>query len=272
MTVLITGAASGIGAATAKRLIALGHTVVGLDITPMTAGEQFIPFTCDVTDADAVARVSAELASRGITLDAILIAAGIHRMASFVEADIETMRRVIDVNLLGAMTVNRILFPHLSRSGRIVIITSEVAPLDPLAFNGLYGVSKTALDAYADSLRMELGLLGIKVVTVRPGAVKTPLAASSLTATERLAAETVLYKRQAGHFLGIVKRFMGKPMPADKFAPTVVRALTARHPRICYSKHRNPGLILLSALPKLTQCWVIRLLLNRRSHKMQSKG
>ncbi len=269
MTVLVTGAASGIGAATAALLLERGHKVVALDITPAPLSEGLTPFTVDITDTAALRAVADSLTDDGIRLDAILSCAGIHRMTSLVEGDPREMSRLIEVNLIGAMNVNRIFFPLLSEQGRIVIVTSEVAPLDPLAFNGLYGISKTALDTYAASLRMELGLIGIPVVTVRPGAVETPLCSSSLTATERLASETVLYKRQAHRFLGIVKKFMGKPMPPSKFAPVILRALTARRPRAVYSKNRNPGLILLSALPQPLQCRIIKMLLNRRPRKTQ---
>ncbi len=271
MTVLITGAASGIGAASADLLIFRGHSVIALDVAAIPARDGLTPFTVDVTDTAALSSVADSLAASGVRLDAILSCAGIHRMTSLVEGEPTEMRRLIEVNLIGAMNVNRIFFPLLSERGRIVIVTSEVAPLDPLAFNGLYGISKTALDTYAASLRMELGLIGIPVVTIRPGAVETPLCSSSLAATERLASETVLYKKQAAHFLGIVKRFMGKPMPPAKFAPVILRALTARRPRACYSKNRNPGLILLSALPQTLQCRIIKMLLNRKPHKTQTK-
>jgi len=271
MRILLTGAASGIGAAAAELLISKGHSVIGIDVLEIGEREGLTSFSADITDTAALEEIAASLTADGITLDVIISCAGIHRMLSLVEGDTAVMQRLIEVNLLGAMNVNRIFFPLLVPKGRIVIVTSEVAPLDPLAFNGLYGISKTALDSYAEALRMEVGLLGVSVVTVRPGAVETPLCSSSLIATARLAEETVLYKKQATHFLGIVKRFMGKPIPPEKFAPTVLRAATARHPRLCYSKHRNIGLILLSALPLRMQCGIIRLLLNRKPHKTQAK-
>lgn len=270
MNVLVTGAASGIGAATVDLLLEKGHSVIGIDVNEMKKREGLTSFAVDITDEGALYAVSDRLLEECISLDVIISCAGIHRMASLVEGEISEMRRVVDVNLIGAMTVNRAFFKHLVPKGRIVIITSEVAPLDPLAFNGLYSLSKTALDSYAEALRMEVGLLGVSVVTVRPGAVETPLAASSLTATDRLASETVLYKNQATHFFGLVRKFMGKPMPAKKFAPTVLRAATARHPRLSYSKNRNPGLILLSMLPLRLQCGIIKLLLNRKPRKTQS--
>ena len=261
-TILITGIASGIGRAVAKSLVCGGHEVFGIDIAECEI-EGAVCYAADVTDGAAISAITDELRSRGVYLDAIINAAGMHAMCSLVEGDYAKMKRLTEVNLLGAMNVNRALYPLLAKNGRIVIVTSEVAPLDPLPFNGLYSISKTALDAYAQALRQELNLLGQKVVTVRPGAIETPLQGGALVATADLAEKTELYQKQAKHFLIITKKFMGKPLSPDKMAKVICRATLAKHPRLVYSKHRSLGLILLGILPKRLQCYLIKLLLNR---------
>ena len=261
--IFITGIASGIGRATAERLLAAGHDVMGVDLIA-DAPEGTRVFAADVTDEAAMGAIFDDLSAEGVQLDAIVNVAGIHAMCSLVEEDYNKMNRLLEINLCGAMLVNRVLHPLLAEDGRIVIVTSEVAPLDPMPFNGLYNISKTALDCYAQALRQELNLLGQRVITVRPGAIETPLARGSLDATAALAENTELYKRQAKHFLSITKRFMGTPMPPEKMAKTVVRAVLSPRPRLIYSKHRNPGLVLLSLLPKRLQCAIIKALLNRK--------
>ncbi len=260
--ILITGASSGIGAAIAEELLRGGHTVCAIDIRKLPERENLIGFEADITNEAALSDIREELGRMGVQLDIILNVAGIHRMFSLAESELTEMRRLIEINLVGTMCVNRIFHPLLSERGRIVIVTSEVASLAPMPFNGLYSVSKTALDAYAQALRQELNLLGQKVITVRPGAVGTPLATGSLAATEKLAQSTVLYKKQASRFSGLVKRFMGRPIPPQVLARLVVRAAQAKHPRLIYHKHRNPGLILLSLLPLRLQCFVIKCLLH----------
>ena len=99
------------------------------------------------------------------------------------------------------------------------------------------------------------------MVTVRPGAVETPLSAGSVKATRDLAGYTELYRKQAKRFSGIAARFMGKPIPAEALGALIFRATTVRHPRLIYRKHQNPGLVLLSLLPKGLQCAVIKALL-----------
>lgn len=261
MNLLITGVASGIGQAVAARFIECGHTVYGIDLAKTEDHDRFHGFAADITDEGSLQSVRKYLLENKITLDAILNIAGIHRMASLVESDYMRMKKVVDVNLSGTMLVNRLFFDCLAKHGRIIIVTSEVASFDPLPFNGLYNVTKTALDAYAQALRQELNLLGQKVVTIRPGAVETNLSTESMKATQELADATVLYRKQARNFAGLAAKFMGKPIKAEVLAACVYKATTAKHPKLIYRKHQNIGLVLLSILPKRTQCAVIKLLL-----------
>ena len=263
MTVLVTGAASGIGRASAAALLGAGHTVIGLDLfMPQSPADgNFRAFAADITSEDALAHVRNTLAEEGVLLDAIVCVAGVHAMVALTESDFSAIRRPIDVNLLGTMLSCRILHSLLAPRGRIVIITSEVAAMPPLPFNGVYTVSKTALDAYAQALRQELSLLSQRVITVRPGAIETPLCEGSLSATATLAAQTTLYKKEAARFLTVTKRFMGRPKPPEAIAATILRAVTAKHPRLTYKKYRNPGLVLLSLLPLSWQCAIVRRLL-----------
>ena len=263
MNILISGAASGIGRSSCERFFREGHTVYALDISPMEEKQNLIPCQVDITNEQQLFALQQTLTEKRVTLDALVLAAGIHKMASLVEDATQDLCRVIEVNLLGTMLACRVLHPLLAQNGRIVILTSEVASFDPMPFNGLYHVSKSALDTYAQALRQELNLLGQKVITIRPGAVETPLAGGSLPATEALAARTVLYRRQSSHFLYFVKNFMGKPMKPERLADIIYRITLRRRVRPVYKVHHNFGLTLLSLLPKGMQCAVIKLLLNR---------
>jgi NAD(P)-dependent dehydrogenase (short-subunit alcohol dehydrogenase family) len=267
MRVLITGAGSGIGKAAAEYFIRCGHTVYGIDIRFGDGDNGVTKFTADITDEKQLQGVKNTLLSDGVVLDAIIGVAGIHKMVSLTESDSSDMKRVIDINLWGSMLVCRTFHSLLSEKGRIVLVTSEVAYLDPMPFNGLYSVSKTALECYAQALRQELNLLGQRVVTIRPGAIKTPLCAGSLTDTEALASSTELYKNQANRFLGITKKFMGKPMEPQRLSKLIYKATVKKRPRLVYKKHRNFGLVMLNLLPKRLQCLIIKLLLNRKSKK-----
>lgn len=261
MNLLITGSSSGIGQAVTDQFIKNGHTVYGIDVVKSADKEFFQSFDADITDEASLQSIREHLRERNVTLDAILNIAGIHMMASLVESDYARMKKVVDVNLSGTLLVNRIFHDCLSETGRIVIVTSEVASFDPMPFNGLYHVTKTALDSYAQALRQELNLIGQKVVTIRPGAVETPLSCESMKATQDLADSTVLYKKQAKNFAGLAAKFMGTPIKPEILAALIYKAATTKHPKLIYKKHQNPGLVLLNVLPKRLQCAVIKFLL-----------
>lgn len=263
LNVLISGAASGIGSSIAERFLAEGHRVFALDIKKIPERENLVFRTVDVTDFAAISEFSNELSKAGVTLDVIISAAGIHAMASLVEDDMNAMKRLINVNLIGSMQLVRAMHPRLDKDGRIIIITSEVAGFDPMPFNGLYSASKTALESYSQALRQELNLIGQKVITIRPGAVKTPLADGSVKATADLAERTVLYQKGARRFSSIASKFMGKPIEPSKLSSLVYKASTVKRPRLVYKKHQNIGLVLLNLLPLRLQCAIIKLLLNR---------
>lgn len=261
-SILITGAASGIGRAAARAFLDRGYTVYALDRDRIPEEEGLYSFTVDVRDEATLAAIAESLAKEELRLDAILCAAGIHRMSSLVEERTETLRRVVDVNLVGTMLVCRLFHRFLGEGGRILLVTSEVATYDPLPFNGLYSVTKVALESYAQALRQELSLLGQHVVTVRPGAVDTPLAADTGYEAAELAGGTELYLREAHRFATLTSRFQGKPTSPERVARLLVRAAEKKRPRYAYNCHRHAGLILLSALPKRWQCGIVGFLLH----------
>lgn len=261
MKILVTGAASGIGRATAEYFSECGHEVYGIDIKPIESKKNIECFTADLTSEEDMNRLKSAFEARGLVFDAIISVAGVHAMSSFVEDGFSDMKRLIEINLLGAMLFVNTFHSLLAPRGRVVIVTSEVANLYPMPFNGLYSVSKSALDCYADALGKELILLGQRVITVRPGAVETSLARGSLDSTERLAKRTELYKAESAKFLRITKRFMGKPISPTRVARVLYRAATARRPRAVYSIHRNLGLVLFGKLPPALSRFCIKALL-----------
>ena len=261
MNVLITGAANGIGEATKEYYLNNNHNVIALDIKEIKEQENLKSFIVDITNEETLNKVNDHLINNNIKLDLIINIAGIHKMASLVENNFNDIKKLIDINLIGTMLVNNVFHKSLKEKGKIIIITSEVATFDPLPFNGLYSISKNALEAYAQALRQELNLVNQKVITIRPGAIKTKLSTFSMTDTEYLANNTKIYKKQAKNFLSIAKKFMGKPIKANKVAKLIYKVSCKKNPKFSYSLHKNIGLVLLSILPKRLQCGIIKLIL-----------
>ncbi len=259
---LITGASGGMGAALCRRLVREGHRVWGLDRTP--PGEKgawtFVP--ADVTDSASLEAAFARVQREAGKLDGVVHTAGIYDLNSLVEMPEADFLRDFDVNVFGVFRVNRLFLPLLGEKGRILIVTSELAPLEPLPFTGVYAVTKAALDRYAAALRMELQLLGHPVIVVRPGAVKTGMLPVSTEKLDRFCAETKLYSLSAGRFRGIVDRVEARNVPPETLAALMVRALTVPRPRPVYYVNRNPLLLLFRLLPPRLRLWVIRRILS----------
>ncbi len=267
MNILITGASSGLGQAAAEHMASAGHTVFALDIKPCEPKNGIIPYKADITDIDSLTAVLNSLRFENISLDAIINVAGIFHMDNLLEISEERLLKMIDVNLLGAIRVNKVFFPILNKDGKIIITSSEVAPLDPLPFNSIYSITKTALDCYSQALRQEAGLLGHKVITIRPGAFATPLEKGSIPSMKEMAERSALFGGQSERFAQIMAAFTGKPADPKRFARLVDKILCKKRPKAVYQIHTNLGLKLLSVLPKKAQVWVVGILVGKNSYQ-----
>ena len=168
--VLITGAASGIGAATANELRSQGARVVGLDLN--ATSDDVI--ACDVRDQEAVDRGVAEAVERLGGLDVLINNAGIGIPQGAGEAPDARALAVLDINLVGPWRVTAAALPALRESrGRVVNVASGLAHVT-IPFATAYCMSKRGLTAYSDALRLEHGD-AITVTTVYPGYIKTPI-------------------------------------------------------------------------------------------------
>ena len=194
-------------------------------------------------------------------LDGIVHAAGIYDLDALSEMEETRFRRIFEVNVFGAARVNRLFLPYMGEGGRITIITSELAPLNPLPFTGIYGITKAALEKYAYSLRSELALRNIHVSVIRPGAVNTGLLGTSTRALERFCCHTENFAPNAKHFKEIVDRVEAKSVPPQRVADLAFRSLTEKHPRYVYNLNRNILLRLMSALPDHLQIFILKQIL-----------
>lgn len=256
--ILVTGAYGGMGRETVELLLQQGYTVFALDKRVEGAKEGVIPLQADLTDEQSVRNAFEKVKERTKELFAIVHFAGVYMLDSLVEMDRERFERIFRINLFGAFLVNRTFLPLLNRGSRIVITTSELAPLDPLPFTGIYAVTKSALDRYAYSLRMELQLLGIRVSVLRAGAVDTGMLGVSTDALDRFCENTKLYSCNADRFRNIVNKVEARRVSPVKIAKKVQTILRSARPRFAYAINRNPLLLLLNILPQGMQFWVIR--------------
>ena len=259
--VLITGAYGGMGRATVEELIGRDFRVFALDRKVSDENENVIPIEADITDEESIKRAFEQIYAETDELYAIIHFAGIYMLDSLVEMDSTDFERIFKINMGGVYLVNKIFLPLLKNDSRILITTSELAPLDPLPFTGIYAVTKAALDKYAYALRMELQLKGIKVSVLRAGAVSTDMIGASTDALDRFCKKTSIYSCNAKRFKKIVDSVEARSISPYKLAKKVTSILNTSSPRFAYSINRNPLLLMLNALPKSLQLWIIKQIL-----------
>ena len=198
LVALVTGGASGIGAAVAARLQADGARVAVLDLNADAAPEGQLGVVCDVSDdasvRAAVTRVVEELGG----LDVVVNNAGIGAAGTVADNDDEEWHRVLDVNVLGMVRVTRAALPHLrASSAPAVVNTSSIAATAGLPQRALYSASKGAVLALTKAMAADHVREGIRVNCVNPGTADTPWVQRLLAAADDPAAErTALEHRQ----------------------------------------------------------------------------
>ena len=259
-SVLVTGAAGGMGNATCQKLVQNGYTVFAMDRKEVSLpGVIFVK--ADLTSEEDVKNAYQTIASKTKALYAVIHMAGMYDLGSLLEFTESEFEGLMRVNFFSAARVNRIFMPLMKQGSRFLLTSSELAPLRPLPFTGLYALSKTAIERYALSLRMEVQLLGMSVSVLRPGAVQTGLLDDSTRALERFTEETKLYSCNAARFRNIVDSVEERHIQPEKIAEIALKALESRRPRHVYSVNRNPLLLLLDLLPERARCAAIRLVL-----------
>jgi NAD(P)-dependent dehydrogenase (short-subunit alcohol dehydrogenase family) len=229
---LVTGASSGIGAACAQRLASSGWRVLAGVRRTGDAPEGTEEILLDVTDVDQIREASKRIEK----LDALVNNAGIAIAIPLEFIPLEELRRQLDVNVIGQVAVTQAFLPQLRRSrGRIVFVGS-IAGRSALPFLGAYAASKHALEAIADTLRVELSPFGIQVSLVEPGTIKTPIWAKSADLAASLANGAppqlqALYGQRLAVFGRVAAERGAKGGSAQDVASAVERALTKQRPR-----------------------------------------
>ena len=257
---VVTGAGGGMGRAICRRLSEEGFCVWGID-RQAAEGVGWTCITADVTDPYSLGAAFERIRSEAGSLDGIIHAAGVYDLNSLVEMPEKDFLLDFDVNLFGVFRINQLFLPLLRSGGRIVILSSELAPLEPLPFTGVYAVTKAAVDKYASALRMELQLLEHSVIVIRPGAVKTDMLSVSTEKLDQFCNATKLYRCNAARFKRIVDRVEARNIPPERIADVIYHSLTVKRPRLKYNVNRNPLLLLFRLLPVRVQLKVIRRIL-----------
>jgi NAD(P)-dependent dehydrogenase (short-subunit alcohol dehydrogenase family) len=186
---LVTGASSGIGAATAERLVSAGYKVYGTSRRGAKMGQQaFEMLTLDVTSDESVTAAVSEVIRREGRIDLLVNNAGFNLApAGAEESSIEQAQAIFDTNFFGIVRMTRAVLPHMrnQRSGRIINIGSILGFL-PAPYMALYAATKHAVEGYSESLDHEIRKWGIRVSVLEPAGTSTNIDANAPEADAKL--------------------------------------------------------------------------------------
>ena len=260
-TAIITGASSGIGAATARELASRGfHVLAGVrrdQDADAIRGPGIEPLIIDVTNSGHIRALAARVQEdpQGRTVRALINNAAVPVNAPFEVFPIAEWRHLFEVNFFGHIAVTQTLLPALIRSKGRVVNISSVGGKIAMATYGPYAGTKFALEAVSDALRREMAPFGVKVVVVEPAAVRTKIGDRAIATAHRVAA--TMTPEQSRRYGGLVQAVTTQTasatesgVSAEAAAKVIATAVTARRPRTRYTIGREAALLpLLTMMP-----------------------
>jgi NAD(P)-dependent dehydrogenase (short-subunit alcohol dehydrogenase family) len=251
--IVVTGASTGIGAATSKELARRGfHVLAGVrrevDAEALRSVDGIEPCILDITSDADVAAIADRVDRDRRPLRALVNNAGIAVNAPLEVLPIAEWRRQFDVNLFGHIAMTQALFPALLNSSGTVVNISSIGGKVALPTYGAYAGSKFAMEAVSDALRRETNGTGINVVVIEPGAVKTEIAERGIATSEELtAAMTTPQRARYSTLLSAVtaqaRSFDATGVPAESAAVVIAKAATAARPRTRYTIGRDAAIL-----------------------------
>lgn len=264
--VLITGCSSGIGHATALRLVRAGHRVYATARRPETladlAGAGCRTLALDVTDEGSMVQAVQRIEAEHGAVDVLVNNAGYSQSGAVEEIGMAELRKQFETNVFGLMRLVQLVLPGMRRqgAGRIINLSSMGGKLT-FPGGGVYHASKHALEALSDALRFEVRGFGVDVVIIEPGLIRTGFSTAAVDAMQAnrdagaLYAEfnqTVARATQEVYEKGFLARLAGTP---DDVARVIERALRARKPRARYTVTASAKLLLAQRRLMSDRAW-----------------
>jgi NAD(P)-dependent dehydrogenase (short-subunit alcohol dehydrogenase family) len=243
--VFISGATSGIGLATARRLVQAGYHVIAGCFPGTEAGqalkreapERVSLIQIDVANAESVAAACSAISEiiRDRGLSGLVNSAGIVCLGPAEHLTVDEFQRVMNVNLVGTFSVTRSLLPALRKAAGTVVNISSDAGILPMPAGAAYCASKFGVEAFSDALRGEVRAQQVKVAIIEPGNINTPIwdtvHAPLQAKYDALSAEQkALYGKLFLGLLGIERQGIAP----EQVAETIHKALTAKRPKARY--------------------------------------
>ncbi len=244
-SILITGAGSGIGRATADYIASQGfHVYAGArnagDLQDLSKNKNITPVELDVTSTKDVSEVKKIIEQKQTGLFGLINNAGIIKAGPLMDVSIEELRAQFEVNVFGVHQITQALFPLLlPAKGRIVMMSSD-SGFFATPFVGPYCSSKFALEGYSDSLRREITPYGVKVILIEPGRIQTPIwdKGEQILKNEKYS-QSLFWKEAKAMGEYAIQKGRTSGLPPLAVAKTVYHILTAADPKLRYIVAEN---------------------------------
>ena len=260
-TVIVSGAAGGLGRAIALRFATAGANAVLLDVNADALGParqqvealgvQCLSVSCDVADAASCASAVNAAAERFGRIDVLVNNAGITHRSAFAATDPAVLRRVMEVNFFGAVNLTRSALPHLLASRGAIAAVSSVAGFSPLIARTGYSASKHAMHGFFESLRTELAPQGVDVTMACPSFIATDIDRNALGADGRPARHAQVV--------------FGRRLTPDYVADRIFRGVERRQRLLLIGKTARQAWW----VSRLAPSWYERLMTRRLRSEMQ---
>jgi len=253
-TAVITGGASGIGAAIARKFGREGARIVIVDMDGENAaamkrdledmGISAMAVSCDVSDEKACHEAMRKIIDETGGIDILVNNAGITQRSSFRDTEVSVYRKVMEVNFFGSLNCTKAAIESIIERKGTIVVTSSIAGLGPLLGRTGYSASKHALHGLFESLRTEVSHLGVNILMLCPGFTRTNLQLRALDAD--------------GSITRHAQSTMGKQDSPDHVAEKLYRAVMKRSPILVLTLSGKAGYLVNRLFPSLYEKIIIK--------------
>lgn len=252
---LLIGALGGLGSATVDILSQNGWHVFAADVQEKVFSHyednsNVTPLQIDITKEESIKEAFQLISNKTDGLNAVINMAGILKVGSMVELAVSDLQHALEINLFGVYRVNQQFLPLLlERKGRIIILSSEVGRQTAAPFNGIYAISKHALEAYSDALRRELSFIGIKVIKIQPGPFKTFMTKNAEQQFLDAQKKSVYFKTNLAKGIPYLPKVYKNAHEPEIVAKVILQALKSSQPKTAYFIKPDLSRMMLDKLP-----------------------
>lgn len=260
-SVLITGAGSGLGKALSQTFAAAGYLVFAGDILFQEDSSHpgIQQMELDVTSKESIQILLKQVSGQVDKLDLLINNAGVAYNFPLAETDPEQVFDMLNVNSMGSLRMVHHFLPLLLKAnGKVITISSESIAI-PGAFQP-YQVTKIALEGLHKTLRQELLIKGIRMISIRPGAINTPLLSQ---VKELRPHDYLIFKKEFDKFRIIAPKYIGKAMEPATVAQKILRISQKKRPRYVYNINHDPLRKLIAFLPERLRDYLVKFRLTK---------